>query len=98
MRTIYVDSDFKCHVTNDGTMRAVETDAFDGKCDTYIEGSRFVPFDERWTRSDGKVFQGEMIAPWKDYAELDKAQRKYERALILDMQNALNRLGVTLHE
>jgi len=32
MKTIYIDSDFKCHVSNDDTMRAVETDFFDGKC------------------------------------------------------------------
>lgn len=98
MRTIYLDSDFKCHATNDGTMNAVETNAFDGKCDTYIEGYRFVPSGESWTRSDGVVFYGEMVSPWKDCAELDNAQREYERALIVDMQNALNKLGVTLDE
>lgn len=98
MRTIFIDSDFKCHSVNDGTMTAVETDWFDGKCDAFIEGYRFVPSGERWTRSDGEVFTGEMIAPWKPYAELDAAQRQYEQALILDMQNALNKLGVTLDE
>ena len=98
MRTIYIDSDFKCHLTDDGTMTAMETDFFDGKCDTFVEGYRFVPVGESWTREDGEVFSGEMIAPWKDYAELDNAQREYERALIVDMQNALNKLGVTLDE
>ena len=98
METIYLDSDFKCHIINDGTMTAVETDFFDGKCDSFVEGYRFVPSGETWTRSDGEVFQGEMISPWKDYAELDSAQREYERALIVDMQNALNKLGVTLGE
>lgn len=98
MKTIYIDSEFKCHVTNDGTMTAVETDFFDGRCDAFIEGYRFVPPGENWTREDGVVFQGEMIAPWKDYAELDNAQREYERALITDMQNALNKLGVALDE
>ena len=89
MRTIYIDSDFKCHVTNDGTMRAVETDFFDGKCDAFIEGYRFVPDGESWTRSDGEEFHGEMISPWKDYAELDNAQREYEREQMADMENAL---------
>lgn len=79
MKTIYIDSKFKCHVTDDGTMTAVETDAFDGKCDTFIEGYRYVPAGESWTRYDGVVFQGEMIAPWKDYAELAAAQAQYER-------------------
>lgn len=89
MRTIYIDSDYKCHVTNDGTMTAVETDFFDGKCDAFVEGYRFVPNGESWTRSDGVVFHGEMIAPWKDYTELDAAQREYERQLMADMENAL---------
>lgn len=89
MRTIYIDSEYKCHITDDGTMTAVETDAFDGKCDTYIEGYRFVPSGESWTRSDGTVFHGVMIFPWKYYAELDAAQREYERQLLADAENAL---------
>ena len=89
MRTIYLDSDFKCHVTDDGTMTAVETDFFDGKCDAFIEGYRFVPSGESWTRSDGTVFTGEMIAPWRDYNELDAAQRQYEQAMIAQYESAL---------
>ena len=89
MRTIYIDSNYKCHVADDGTMTAVETDAFDGKCDTFIEGYRFVPSGENWTRSDGVVFHGEMIAPWKDFDSLDAAQREYERQQMADMENAL---------
>lgn len=79
MRTIYIDSDFKCHVTDDGTMVAIETDFFDGKCDAFIEGYRYIPEGESWTREDGTVFQGEMISPWKPYAELIAAQAEYER-------------------
>lgn len=78
MRTIYIDSEFKCHVTNDGTMTAVGTDFFDGKCQTFIEGYRFVPAGESWTREDGTVFHGEMIAPWADYSALAAAQTQYE--------------------
>ena len=98
MKMIYVDSDFRCHTEMNSTMAGVETDFFDGKCDAFIEGYRFVPEGESWTRSDGEVFHGEMIAPWKDFAALDEAQRAYEKALITDMQNALNKLGVTLDE
>lgn len=86
MRTIYIDSECKCHVTDDGTMTAVETDFFDSRCDAFIEGYRFVPGGSSWTREDGVVFQGEMIAPWKDYAELDAAQREYERQLLKELQ------------
>lgn len=82
MRTIYIDSEFQCHVIDDGTMTAVETDFFDGKCDAFIEGYRFIPEGESWTREDGEDFVGEMASPWKDYAELDSAQREYERQLL----------------
>ena len=79
MKTIYIDSDFKCHTSDNGTVTAIETDIFDDKCDTYIEGYRFIPADQIWTRADGVTFAGEMIAPWKPWAELDAAQREYER-------------------
>ena len=100
MRTIYIDPDYKCHVTGDGTMTAVETDFFDGKCTAYIEGYRYIPAGECWTRSDGVVFRGEMLAPWKDCAILAAYQEQYEAMLpeMEDMQIALNTLGVTADE
>ena len=76
---IYIDSDYKCHATPADELTAVETDFFYGKAPGYIEGYRFVPAGERWTREDGAVFSGEMAAPWKDWEELDKIQRVYER-------------------
>lgn len=81
MKHIYIDEDCKCHAENDGKMLEVQTDFFDGKCQTFIEGYRFVPDGQTWTREDGVVFTGEMIAPWKPYSELDQAQREYEREL-----------------
>ena len=83
--TIYIDYDYKCHVTDDGTITAVETDFFDGKCPAYIEGYRFVPDGETWVREDGVAFRGEMIAPWKPWGELDDAQREYERQRVSEM-------------
>jgi len=94
MKTIYIDSDFKCHVSNDDTMRAVETDFFDGKCEAYIEGYRFVPEGESWTRDDGEVFTGEMISPWVDWHELDSAQRVYEKTILSEYEEALKTVGV----
>lgn len=76
---IYIDSDYKCHTTTADGLTAVETTSFDGKCTTYIEGYRFVPNGSTWVRSDGEIFQGEMVAPWKPWDELDAAQREYER-------------------
>ena len=104
--TIYIDNDYRCHISNpDGTLTAVETDAFDGKCPAYIEGYRFVPAGAAWTRPDGVTFAGEMIAPWRDWRTLDVAQRDYEReqyaamaAELADAQAALEMLGVTPDE
>jgi hypothetical protein len=79
MKTIYIDSSFKCHTSTAEWLTQIETDAFDGKCDAYIEGYRYIPAGQTWTRADGVVFTGEMIAPWKPWAELDAAQREYER-------------------
>lgn len=72
--TIYIDSDCKCHTSYGDGLTAVETDAFDGKCRQYIEGYRFVPAGETWTREDGHRFHGEMVAPWRDYAILAEFQ------------------------
>ena len=76
--TIYIDTDFRCYTEAAPGLRAVETDAFSGKCTAYIEGCRFVPSGECWTRADGTVFRGEMLSPTEDSAMLEKAQRQYE--------------------
>ena len=81
MLTIYLDADYKCHISNDGTMRAFEVSFFDGKCAAFIEGHRYVPEGETWTRSDGKVFGNGMLTPWRDLALLEKFQAQYEAQL-----------------
>ena len=97
---IYLDADFKCHTTGDGTMKEVEVSFFDGKCKTFIEGYRYVPSGETWTRSDGTEFPGEMISPWREYALLEEFQRQYEEMLAQqeDMKAALALLGVADEE
>lgn len=72
--TIYIDSDYKCHTSPADGLTAVETDIFDGKCRQYIEGYRFVPAGESWTREDGQVFHGDMVAPWRPYEILTEFQ------------------------
>lgn len=80
MRTIYIDSEFYCHTTNpDGSYQAVETNFFDGKCDTFVEGHSYKPYGEK----------GYAIMPWKPYSELDAAQRAYERQLIAEYEATL---------
>lgn len=93
---IYIDSDFKCHLTDSGGLTAVETDFFAGKCNTLIEGYRYVPAGQTWTREDGVEFQGEMIAPWKDFVGLDAAQREYERMQIAEYEAALSEIEAAL--
>lgn len=65
MKTIYIDSDFKCHITNDGTMTETQHEFFNDKCDAFIEGYCYEP--------DNMKFY-----PWKSYPELSAAQAQYE--------------------
>lgn len=90
--TIYIDRDFKCYTESSAGRTAVETDAFAGKCRQYIEGYRFVPSGQSWTREDGQVFRGEMVAPWRDYTILAEFQALYEeeQAKQAEAQAALN--------
>lgn len=85
MRTIYIDSEFKCRIADDGTMLAIETDFFDGKCDAFVEGYCYEA-ENGCTK----------IYPWKDYSELDAAQREYERQLLAEYAEALRTVGVTV--
>ena len=76
---IYIDSEYHCHVTNpDGAFREIETDAFNGMCQTVIEG---------YCYDDSKGYV--KIYPWKPYDELDAAQREYEKQLLADYESAL---------
>ena len=96
---VFIDKDYKCHTSNpDNEYRAFDLPFADGKCQTFIEGYRFVSFGESWTRSDGVVFQGEMIAPWKDYNELDAAQREHERQLLAEANTKLEQLTSSYQE
>ena len=78
---IYIDKDCKCHTANDGTMREFDVPFFDGKCAAVIEGYRYVPEGETWTRSDGEVFTGEMISFAVDSRILEAYQTQYEDML-----------------
>ena len=106
---IYIDSEFRCHVTNpdnvfnEAALSEYAKAFFADKCPAFIEGHRLKPAGETWVRDDGFVFSGgEMITPCKPYSELDAAQREYERQLLAeqtaeleDMRAALSVMGVT---
>lgn len=79
MKKIYLNEKFECSAYEKAdTVMSVETDFFDGKCDAYIEGYRFIPAGHSWTRKDGVVFEGEMMAPFKEMAYLDAVQTAFE--------------------
>ena len=91
--TIYLDKDFKCHISPGEGLTAMETDAFNGKCRQYIEGYRFVPADCAWVREDGVEFEGEMIAPFRDYSILEELQAVYDK-----QQQTINEYEAALSE
>ena len=93
--TIYIDSDYKCYVSAAEGRRAIETDAFNGKCPEWIESYRFVPEGETWTREDGEVFTN-MAAPWKDLSEAYVAQAAYATAQNAQYEAALAEIEAAL--
>lgn len=101
---IFIDNDCKCYAIAGEGRREFDAEFFNGRCGAFIEGYRYVPHGETWTRADGAVFAGEMISPWKDYSILAAAQAAYEQAQaesreeIADMRGALNVMGVAVNE
>ena len=94
--TIYIDSDYKCHVFAAEGRRAVETEFFDGKCPEWIESYRFVPDGDTWTREDGEEFRGEMVTPWKDLGNAYAAQAAYVIAQNAQYEATLSEIEAAL--
>ena len=76
---VYIDSDCKCYAKELEGLTAVDAPFFDGKCEAFIGGYRFIPEGKSWTDGRGTVYRGETAFPWKPYGALDAAQRAYER-------------------
>lgn len=89
---IYIDNDYKCHVSDAEGRKAVETSYFDGKCQELIESYRLVPAGETWVRGDGVMFTN-VTAPWKDLGEAYAAQAAY-----LEQQTAQYEAALTAIE
>lgn len=99
---IYIDESYKCHTKNQtGKYEEVETAFFDGYCETYIEGFCFVP-SGRTAVISGTGYHGECIFPWKDFAELEKAQAAWEHAQLAvvtaDRDNLLSDIAALIEE
>lgn len=90
MKTIYIDSDFMCHLENAEGRTEVGTDVFDGIVDAAIFYYRYIPQGEEWTDSKGRVLHGLFIQA----TDSNAIDRIVQAAYINDMQNALSILGV----
>ena len=93
---IYIDGDFKCHVSAAEGRREIETGFFDGKCPEWIESYRFVPAGETWVKENGEMFRGEMVSPWKDLGEAYAAQAAYVTAQNAQYEAALAEIEAAL--
>lgn len=94
----YIDNDYKIHLTNPENLYeeiSYDGDFFDGKCNEFIEGFRYVPQGRTWIRWDQVEFPGEMVAPWVDYVYLEHVQSEYMTKQLNDTINALSLLGIT---
>lgn len=84
---IYIDADCLCHSSPAEGLREFDVPFFEGKCAAYIEGTRYVPPGETWTRPDGEVFKGEMISPCIASRVREAYQAQYE-AMLAEMSAA----------
>lgn len=84
MKTYYLDQDCRIHFEQDkdGTLLpwTDEDGMFDGKCESYIRGFRVVPKGCTWTRHDGAMFHGMMVAPAVEFGILTTAQEDKVKA------------------
>lgn len=91
MKTIYLDSDYMCHLEDAQGRTPIETDVFDGTVDGAIPYYRYIPQGEEWTNpKSGAVLHGLFIQA----TDSNAIDRIIQQAFFADMQNALSILGV----
>lgn len=84
MKTIYIDSNYHCHITNDGTMTEVQTDMFDGMSDLQIECCLYKPLpdDGCFVQCFDSVSEDKFRRQYQaDQSELDSILTQIEQAL-----------------
>ena len=90
MKSIYIDSDYMCHLESGEGRTEVQTDAFDGVVRETIPYYRYIPSGEQYTDKKGRTLHGLFIQAMDSNA-IDRITRT---AIMADMQNALSILGV----
>lgn len=90
MKTIYLDKNYMCHLENDGKRAELQTDIFDGIADGAIEYYRYIPQGKSWESENGTILHGLYVQATNSEA----IDREIRKALISDMQTALEILGV----
>lgn len=83
--TVYIDKEYRCHANQAEGLTPIESDFFNGKCDTFIEGYCYKAEDNAVS-----------IYPWKPSDELDAAQREYERQKLAEYEVELAELDALI--
>lgn len=91
MKTIYIDSEYMCHLENADGRTEVQTDAFDGVVDGAIPYYRYIPQGEEYINSKGRTIYGLFIQATDSEAII----RITTQSIMDDMTNALAVLGVS---
>lgn len=89
----YLDGQGMAHARQNeaGTLLPWEDAAgfFAGKCPAFTEGYRVVPEGQTWTREDGEVFSGQMIAPAAEPGLLLAAQAQADAETVAQLDAAV---------
>lgn len=89
-RIIYIDNEYKAHIAHAENRIALEVDMFDGFADEFVEGFIVVPEGQTAVHPDGRILTGFTTVQWKPSKELEESQRRYERELLSETQEALS--------
>lgn len=91
MKTIYLDSNYMCHISNNGTWQEVTTDIFDSMCEKAIECYRFIPEGQVWKKSKTIILRGPFV---QAVTESSLIQQQYE----IDDDKYTQELGALIDE
>ena len=91
MKTIYIDSEYMCHLENADGRIQVQTDVLDEVVDGAIPYYRYIPDGAEWINDKGRVFHG-LFVQATDSKMIDQITM---RSAIKNVRLALTVLGVT---